>query len=250
MDDRCCVDGCNQPRSSRQGLCETHATRLRRGWTWERMRDTPIRIIRHDPDARCSVKGCAEPLKSKGYCQFHYGRYVRGWSPSEIATTPKFKPLDGRPRRSKVPAGPCIVTGCCKSAALVSGLCRPHHVRARKLGITDFSDPRLSAPVTYDKRPIGTRAVSDEGYVRIKVAHGSTKWPLEHRLVMEKYIGRPLRAHESMHHINGDKADNRIENLDLWSSGQPKGQRVLDKVRWAREILEEYGDLVDRGLIR
>lgn len=66
------------------------------------------------------------------------------------------------------------------------------------------------------------------------------RYQMEHRLVMEQHIGRPLEAHENVHHINGVRNDNRLENLELWSSSQPPGQRVEDKVAWAIEILKRY----------
>lgn len=60
----------------------------------------------------------------------------------------------------------------------------------------------------------GGRRIDHRGYVRVNVA-GPDKWMYEHRLVMETHLDRRLRYDEHVHHKNEDKADNRIENLEL-----------------------------------
>jgi len=73
------------------------------------------------------------------------------------------------------------------------------------------------------------------GYKLIKVGkyfpgtHPSG-WMLEHRYVMGQILGRPLEKHERVHHKNGDRADNRKENLELWKvkKKDPAGVRSSD----------------------
>ena len=75
----------------------------------------------------------------------------------------------------------------------------------------------------------GGRIVTSEGYVRVRVGPvGDRSYRLEHRVVMEAVLGRPLKAHEQVHHINGVKTDNRPENLELWQRSQPSGIRSGD----------------------
>ena len=79
--------------------------------------------------------------------------------------------------------------------------------------------------------------IPNGGYRRV---YKDGSYILEHRWVMERFLGRKLTSDETVPHINGNRTDNRIENLELWTSRHPRGQRVADKVQWAKELLKLY----------
>lgn len=70
----------------------------------------------------------------------------------------------------------------------------------------------------------GGRIVDHKGYIRVLVSaddpitrtmRDRQGYVTEHRLVMARAIGRPLDSRETVHHLNGDRGDNRLENLQL-----------------------------------
>jgi len=93
----------------------------------------------------------------------------------------------------------------------------------------------------------GSGSIDQHGYRLIyKPEHANARTSgqiPEHMWVMSEHLGRPLYDHENVHHVNGVRDDNRLENLELWSTSQPAGQRVADKLAWAKELLAQYPDL-------
>lgn len=62
----------------------------------------------------------------------------------------------------------------------------------------------------------------------------------QHRKIMEEYIGRPLRKDEIVHHVNGKKDDNRIENLQIMSKGEHSSFHRLQEKKEGKHLFGGY----------
>lgn len=139
-------------------------------------------------------------------------------------------------KRARIPReGPCSVANCA-SDVFCRGMCSLHYERVR-LGHGVDGSPRVRQVGDW-----GAWSVNNNGYVirKRRIAPKKFEVQLQHRYVMEGVLGRALQGDENVHHINGNREDSTPENLELWSTRQPKGQRVSDKVAWAKELLALY----------
>lgn len=144
-----------------------------------------------------------------------------------------------KPVRDHNPGARCSIKGCTHAVA-AHGVCGTHYARLRRWG-----NPEAG----YVPQGHLTKTGYRMAYAPDSPMAQGNGHVLEHRLVMSQALGRPLEPHESVHHKNGVRDDNRPENLELWVKTQPAGQRAAELVEWARSVLDKYGADYDRGVL-
>lgn len=215
---------CTEPDCTRaayaRGWCAMHYKR------WQR-NGSPVRGA---TPATCAVDDCDRAPASRGWCHAHYQRWRR------LGTVAAGRPLRGE--RSE-----CTVEGC-QRPVQAHRLCGTHYQRWRQHG--DVRSEHAIGDVPREPPPRVSRGWTSNGYRYVPVhdeeAHlvGGARYAAEHRLVMARLLGRPLRDGENVHHRNGHRGDNRPDNLELWTTLQPIGHRVTDRVEDAVRTLALY----------
>jgi len=198
----------------------------------------------------CSIEACPNKNYGRSWCFRHYGAWRKTGDPLGLEDQRKVfrREGSGGPRWKNEPdaiidfdrklSGSCCVVDCDKEYKQAN-FCYMHYNRYRSYGRVG---PACSEKELSDSKKDNDGWSIRNGY-KIKWTPGGSNCIYQHREVYEEFLGRKLESFENIHHINGIRDDNRIENLELWVVPQPNGQRVEDLIDF---LVEHYPDKVAR----
>jgi HNH endonuclease len=207
----CSVDQCSRVIYNKtHQLCNAHYLRLKRTGNPLGLKGAPVRQVGFQ--GICTNEGCDREVTQKTLllCK----RCYQQWRIHEN--------VNGRR---------CSVDGC-NNPHNSNGYCTAHNHRLRRYGDPLAGEGRGVKGKRRGILKLTGEHITSGGYKKIRVEDGDKKvrWVLEHRYIMEQILGRPLRSDENVHHKDGNKLNNDIENLELWIKPQPCGVRVEDAV--------------------
>jgi len=246
--EECKIEECHKTtKNGAKGFCRTHYMAARRGlidWGAGQELRPKKRVASYGPGARCLVPNCGRRPKGRGLCIRHYQQWESG---TDLGVK---VPERGHTKKTSSYSGAvCLVKGCDKRP-VNKWMCNKHTLQ-RESGILDDKGDQLRELKTRGRRPLDWRK-EVAGYILVRAPKDHPKARqdgsiYEHRLVMEKHLGRLLDRGEVVHHINGVRDDNCIENLQLRRSRKEHGHghEMSDDTESAMLVLER---LVNCGM--